>query len=95
MKISNVFITRNLKNDIADNGDAMQRDVMTAFNAFKRHEWGDLCDFDEGMNDEYLKDGGMILGAYDTVLGEIWIIADAVPNPSDARHITILYPSEY
>ena len=59
-------------------------------------DWGDLDDEDRNFNNAALIDGGRILSAYKTLMGErIWIITEAV-NEVGLRYCTpLILASEY
>ena len=62
--------------------------------ALERHsygDWGDLVDEDRTINNNALKDDGLLLSAYISETGtRFWIITEA-----DRSQTTILLPSEY
>jgi len=54
-------------------------------------DWGEVCKEDWLANDEAVKNGGRLLSAYRTTLGErIWIITEW-----DRSVTTLLLPDEY
>ncbi len=56
-----------------------------------RGDWGEVCREDSMANDEGLENGGRLLSAYRTTLGErIWIITEW-----DRSVTTLLLPDEY
>jgi hypothetical protein len=58
-------------------------------------DWGDVTATDARANNVDLVAGGRLLGAYSTSHGRIWIIANAVDDPDEARRITLCTPEEY
>lgn len=93
MRISETYMTSGIS--AAMTSVKKMGDVLKALERFKAHDWGNVPDEDVDANTMALTFGDRILGAYDTDLGEIWIIADAVYESSEARRVTILFPSEY
>lgn len=61
---------------------------------FNAGDWGEVSEFDGEQNDEAVKNGDMVLGAYDTSQGRIWIIAES-SNAYEYDKITVLFPNEY
>ena len=58
---------------------------------FMKCNWGVIAEEDVEQNERAVRDGDMmIMGAYDTLEGRIWIITDA-----DHKHTTVLWPDEY
>jgi len=54
-------------------------------------DWGEVCNEDWMANDEGLANGGRLLSAYKTTLGErIWVITEW-----DRSVTTLLLPDEY
>ena len=53
-------------------------------------DWGDLCDEDKAENAFSLKHGFRLLSAFNTPLGQLWIITEA-----DRSATTFLLPEEY
>lgn len=60
---------------------------------FLTDDWGTLCKEDCQLNEQAKKEGGRIMGAYNTRRGRVYIITDDVlANP---QVTTILYADEY
>ena len=60
---------------------------------FTCNDWGDLCSEDHFSNKQALKEGGRVLGAYETTRGRVYMITDdALATP---KVTTILYAEEY
>ena len=60
---------------------------------FVSNDWGDLCKSDCRLNQLAMKNGGRVLGAYNTYRGRVYVITDdALANPMVT---TILYADEY
>lgn len=54
-------------------------------------DWGELCEEDKQTNEEALKYGGRLFGAYSDVNGtRFWIITEA-----DRSYTTVLLPEDY
>lgn len=54
-------------------------------------DWGDLCDEDQQLNDEAVKDGSRILSSYVLSTGQkVWIITEA-----DRSSTCVLLPENY
>ena len=57
----------------------------------RQGNWGEVCEEDQGLNDEALEHGGRLLSAYRTAQDvRLWIITEA-----DRTATTILLPEEY
>lgn len=73
-----------------------ESDLFSAFvrAAVFRHltgDWGDVCEEDEGLNDQALIDGDRLFSVYDEGNGsKIWIITEA-----DRSATTVLFPDDY
>jgi hypothetical protein len=74
--------------------DALRRAAQPPLLFVLRHlrgDWGELSPADWALNDGAVEDGGRILSAYRTALGErLWVITEA-----DRRASTLLLPDEY
>jgi len=65
--------------------------LADALARYRKGDWGDLCAFDKGVNDEAVKLGNRILAAYSDAAGhKFWIITEW-----DRSSTTILLPDEY
>ena len=71
-----------------------QREVYEAMRRFKKQDWGDVSDSDKACNDEAAKNYDMILAAYETSQGRIWIIAESSYG-YEYDKLTVLFPNEY
>ena len=71
-----------------------QREVYEAMRRFKNEDWGDVSESDKEGNNEAIKSFDMILGAYETSYGRIWIIAESSIGDEYDR-LTVLFPYEY
>ena len=65
-------------------------EVAAAFKRYVKGDWGNVSGTDKLINEEALKEGGTLMGIYDTSKGEIWIITEW-----DGSVTTILFPDEY
>lgn len=83
--IGRLVITANA-NNVLDEKDWVQ--------ALARHvngDWGDICEEDEGLNDEALVCGARIFSVYKNASGrKFWIITE-----HDRSYTTILLPEDY
>ena len=80
-----LMITRNAL-------DVLPRsEINAAINRHLRGDWGDVCESDERINDDALKNGGRLLSVYHTKDDvAFWIITEA-----DYSATTVLLPSDY
>lgn len=59
-------------------------------------DWGCISDEDWRLNDDALNDGGRLLSAYRTLLGEkVWLLTEAADDDGRRLVTTILLPTEY
>lgn len=65
-------------------------ELISCVEKYLTGNWGDLCDDDKQANEDALKYGERILGAYKTSQGKIYIITER-----DRSATTILFASEY
>lgn len=80
-----VMITRNAK-DVLPHSE-----VNAALNRHLHCDWGDVCDSDERINGDALKNGGRLLSVYHTKDDvTFWIITE-----TDYSVTTVLLPSDY
>lgn len=85
----------NLGKCVATRGalQLMERCELSHFDLLRRHvrgDWGDLDRTDKAANDAALVRGGLLLSAYDTTQGRLWVITEA-----DRSSTCILLPDEY
>lgn len=71
-----------------------RQEVYKALERFKTQDWGDVSETDRECNNEAAKTFDMILGAYETSEGRIWIIAESSTGYEYDR-LTVLFPDEY
>ena len=71
-----------------------QRDVYEAVRRFKQADWGEISEADKDGNNEAIKSHDMVLGAYETSQGRIWIIAESSTGEEYDR-LTVLFPNEH
>lgn len=74
---------------------ALEEANESAMPLIQRHhhgDWGNLCDEDQQLNDEAVKDGSRILSSYvlEATSQKIWVITEA-----DRSSTTILLPEDY
>ncbi len=88
-KLGRLVMTSKIHKNINEsiNFDA---DVGAVFGRYIQCDWGNISEEDKLINEEALKEGGTLMGAYDTPKGEIWIITEW-----DRSVTTILFPDEY
>lgn len=68
-----------------------QQDILNTIARFLKKDWGEMDEDDKKMNDEALKSGARLLGAYESKKGiKFWIITEA-----DRSVTTILLPEDY
>ena len=88
-ELGNLTATISVHQMKAENA-IFRRDVYVALDKFMACDWGVIEEDDKKLNDRAVEAGvGMILGAYKTCQGEIWIITEA-----DRNATTILFPGE-
>lgn len=88
-----IFYTFSVVKKSAENS-TFCKDVEKSVQRFKSSDWGEVSQFDCEQNDETVKDGDMVLGAYNTNQGRLWVIAES-SNGYEYGRITVLFPSEY
>ena len=71
-----------------------RQEVEKCVRRFNAADWGEVSEFDGERNYEAVKNGDMVLGAYDTFQGRIWIIAES-SNAYEYDKITVLFSNEY
>jgi hypothetical protein len=73
---------------------ALQESGQAPGDFLRRHlagDWGQVCAEDWELNDQALRDGGRVLSAYSTLMGQkVWVITEA-----DRSVTTLLLPAEY
>ena len=102
MREDQAVITRRLSDDIA-NDQKLTKEVIAAYQRFKRGDWGNTHPDDAKLNDEALEDGvSRIIAKYETSKKPIFIINNDEPYDKDAagnviikRITTIMYCDEY
>lgn len=68
-----------------------QKDILGALKRHVSGDWGEVCDEDQGANEEALASGERLLSAYTSESGtKFWVITEA-----DRSATTILLPQEY
>lgn len=81
-------------NSLTAKDGKFQREVYEAMRRFKSLDWGDVSETDTESNNEAVKTFGMVLGAYNTSKGKIWIIAESSTG-NEYDRLTVLFPDEY
>lgn len=81
-------------NSLTAKDGKFQREVYEAMRRFKSLDWGDVSEADTESNNEAVKTFGMVLGAYNTSKGKIWIIAESSTG-NEYDRLTVLFPNEY
>ena len=81
-------------NSLTAKDGKFQREVYEAMRRFKSLDWGDISETDTESNNEAVKTFGMVLGAYNTSKGKIWIIAESSTG-NEYDRLTVLFPNEY
>ena len=87
------FQTLGITTEAINNGK-FQREIYEAMRRFKSLDWGDVSEADTESNNEAVKTFGMVLGAYNTSKGKIWIIAESSTS-NEYDRLTVLFPNEY
>ncbi len=87
------FQTAKIAAEVDCNG-IFQREVYEAIRRFKSLDWGDVSQADTESNNEAVKTFSMVLGAYNTSKGKIWIIAESSTG-NEYDRLTVLFPNEY
>lgn len=87
------FQTLGITTETINNGK-FQREIYEAMHRFKSLDWGDVSEADTESNNEAVKTFGMVLGAYNTSKGKIWIIAESSTG-NEYDRLTVLFPNEY
>lgn len=83
------FQTLGITTETINNG-IFQREVYEAIRRFKSLDWGDVSETDTESNNAF----SMVLGAYNTSKGKIWIIAESSTG-NEYDRLTVLFPNEY
>lgn len=102
MREEQAVITRRLNDDIAQD-EKLAKEVVEAYQRFKRGDWGNTHPEDAKLNDEALEDGvSRIVAKYETSKDPIFIINSDEPYDVDAdgnvivkRITTLMYCDEY
>ena len=81
-------------NSLTAKDGKFQREIYEAMRRFKSLDWGDVSETDTESNNEAVKTFGMVLGAYNTSKGKIWIIAESSTG-NEYDRLTVLFPNEY
>ncbi len=81
-------------NSLTAKDGKFQREVYEAMRRFKSLDWGDVSETDTESNNEAVKTFSMVLGAYNTSKGKIWIIAESSTG-NEYDRLTVLFPNEY
>lgn len=81
-------------NSLTAKDGKFQREVYEAIPRFKSLDWGDVSEADTASNNEAVKTFSMVLGAYNTSKGKIWIIAESSTG-NEYDRLTVLFPNEY
>ena len=81
-------------NSLTAKDGKFQREVYGAMHRFKSLDWGDVSEADTESNNEAVKTFSMVLGAYNTSKGKIWIIAESSTG-NEYDRLTVLFPNEY
>ncbi len=87
------FQTLGITTETINNGK-FQREIYEAMRRFKSLDWGDVSEADTESNNEAVKTFGMVLGAYNTSKGKIWIVAESSTG-NEYDRLTVLFPNEY
>ena len=87
------FQTLGITTETINNGK-FQREIYEAMRRFKSLDWGDVSETDTKSNNEAVKTFSMVLGAYNTSNGKIWIIAESSTG-NEYDRLTVLFPDEY
>lgn len=88
-----IFYTSAVVEKSSDD-NTFRQEVEKCVRRFNAADWGEVSEFDCEQNDETVKEGGMVLGAYNTSQGWVWIIAES-SNAYEYDKITVLFPNEY
>lgn len=102
MKEERVMVTATLDNDMKED-DVFCKEVLEAFERFKKGDWGNISENDAMMNNEAAETGeGRIVAKYETSKAPIYIINAEEPIDTDVsgeiivkRMTTLLYTNEY
>lgn len=89
MELGQIVMTVRIVNLINEN-EKFSKDIEKALERYISKDWGELCQDDKETNELALKTNDMILAAYNTVKGKVWIITEW-----DRSYTTILFPNEY
>lgn len=66
------------------------KELIKCVEKYIQCDWGDLCDEDKQSNEDALKYGERILGAYNTSKGKVYLITEW-----DRSVTTLLFANEY
>jgi hypothetical protein len=92
--LGKIVWTRAINNLIAENTE-FAKIVIKSLKRHSRCDWGDLCEYDNAVNDRALSQHLRIISAYKVSIegveeNRIWIITEA-----DRSATTVLFPHEY
>lgn len=89
LNIGKLVMTVGIK-DAADGSKTYSNELVSCVERYISYDWGDLCEDDKVSNQEALRNGNRILGAYNTSKGKVYIITEC-----DRSVTTVLFASEY
>lgn len=90
---SKIYQTRAIA-VMVENNHIFSEDVLNAIRKFYLQDWGVTCEEDKLTNEEALKYKDLVLAAYDTCEGKIWITAEST-DKIEYDVVTVMFPSDY
>lgn len=85
----NIYMTRGIAYGIEESED-FSAEILTAMSRYLNGDWGELCEYDQLLNDQAIQNEGRILAKYSTSKDPIYIITEW-----DRSATTILFCDEY
>lgn len=74
--------------------DKFKAEVIIAIGRFFNNDWGDVCNEDKERNKEAIQYNEMIVAAYETSEGEIWITSEC-GNGKFYDKVIVCFADEY
>lgn len=85
----NIYMTRGIAHGIEES-EYFSLEILTAMNRYLDGDLGELCEYDQILNDEAIQNDDRILAKYSTSKDPIYIITEW-----DRSATTILFCNEY
>lgn len=89
------YCTKSI-NERMNKNNLLKEQISSYIGKFLQEDWGEICKEDCEVNNKALRKGDRIIAKYNSVDGDIFIIADTVlNNKKKYEHATILFADEY